>query len=100
ATVFGVGKTYVWPTMLGFTSEQFPRGGALLISIMGGTGMLSVGVALPIMGDVIDKYSGGVAAGGGAALRMMPWLGLVVFGVFIAVWMFRKARGGYRVVEN
>ena len=30
ATVFGVGKTYFWPTMLGVTSEQFPRGGALL----------------------------------------------------------------------
>ena len=31
ATIFGVGKTYFWPTMLGVTAEQFPRGGALLI---------------------------------------------------------------------
>ena len=44
ATIFGIGKTYFWPTMLGLTSEQFPRGGALLISLMGGTGMLSVAV--------------------------------------------------------
>jgi hypothetical protein len=85
--------------MLGFTSEQFPRGGALLISIMGGTGMLSVGLALPIMGDVIDKYSGGVAAGGGAALRMMAWLGVILFVIFSGVWVYFKARGGYRVVQ-
>ena len=32
-----------WPTMIGVTAEQFPRGGALLISLMGGAGMLSVG---------------------------------------------------------
>ena len=29
ATVFGVGKTFLWPTMLGVTADQFPRGGAL-----------------------------------------------------------------------
>ena len=61
ATVFGVGKTYLWPTMLGVTAEQFPRGGALLISLMGGTGMLSVAVALPIMGAEIDKFGPGAA---------------------------------------
>ena len=38
ATLFGVGKSYFWPTMIGVTAEQFPRGGALLISLMGGTG--------------------------------------------------------------
>ena len=59
ATVFGVGKTYFWPTMLGVTAEQFPRGGALLISLMGGTGMLSVAVALPIMGAEIDRFGPG-----------------------------------------
>ena len=73
ATIFGIGKTYFWPTMLGLTSEQFPKGGALLISLMGGTGMLSVAVALPIMGAKIDEMGGG-AAGGGAALQMMAVL--------------------------
>ena len=29
ATLFGVGKTFLWPTMIGITAEQFPRGGAL-----------------------------------------------------------------------
>jgi len=98
ATIFGVGKTYFWPTMLGLTSEQFPRGGALLISLMGGAGMLSVAVALPIMGAKIDAAGGG-AAGGGAALQMMSWLGAILFVIFIGLWMFFKSRGGYKVIQ-
>lgn len=37
------------------TAEQFPRGGALLLSLMGGAGMLSVAVVLPIMGARVSK---------------------------------------------
>jgi MFS family permease len=93
ATVFGIGKTYFWPTMLGVTAEQFPRGGALLISIMGGTGMLSVAVALPIMGARIDSY------GPGAALQAVAVLGVILAVIFGAVYAWFKARGGYRAVE-
>ena len=32
ATIFGIGKTFFMPTMLGLASEQLPRGGALLMS--------------------------------------------------------------------
>ncbi len=28
ATLYGVGKTFFWPTMLGVVAEQFPKGGA------------------------------------------------------------------------
>jgi MFS family permease len=76
STVFGVGKSYFWPTMIGVTAEQFPRGGALLISIMGGTGMLSVAVALPIMGARIDQY------GPGAALKMIAGLAVILTVIF------------------
>jgi MFS family permease len=93
ATVFGIGKTYFWPTMLGVTAEQFPRGGALLISIMGGTGMLSVAVALPIMGARIDHY------GPGAALQMVAVLGVILAVIFGILFAYFKARGGYRAVE-
>jgi MFS family permease len=93
ATVFGIGKTYFWPTMLGVTAEQFPRGGALLISIMGGAGMLSVAVALPIMGARIDQY------GPGAALQMVSVLGVILAVVFGVLFAWFKARGGYRAVE-
>ena len=44
ATIYGVGKTFFWPTMLGIVSERFPKGGALTLNAAGGVGMLSVGV--------------------------------------------------------
>ena len=44
ATLYAVGKTFFWPTMLGVVSEQFPKGGALSLNAMGGVGMLGVGV--------------------------------------------------------
>jgi len=44
ATIYGFGKTFLWPTMLGVVSEQFPRGGALTLGTIGGVGMLSAGL--------------------------------------------------------
>ena len=44
ATLYAVGKTFFWPTMLGVVAEQFPKGGALTLNAMGGVGMLGVGV--------------------------------------------------------
>jgi len=93
ATIFGVGKTYLWPTMLGVTTEQFPKGGALLLGLMGGTGMLSVAVALPIMGARIDQY------GPGAALKMIAGLGVILTAIFGGLYFYFKARGGYRAVD-
>ena len=51
ATLYAVGKTFFWPTMLGVTSEQCPRGGALTLNAMGGIGMLAVGIlGFPFIG--------------------------------------------------
>jgi MFS family permease len=44
ATVYAVGKTFMWPTLLAVTSERFPRGGAINIGAMGGVGMLCAGL--------------------------------------------------------
>lgn len=44
ATVFGLGKAYFWPTMLGVVAERFPKGGALTLNIAGGVGMIGAGV--------------------------------------------------------
>jgi len=44
ATIYGIGKTYLWPTMLGVVSERFPKGGAITIGTIGGVGMLSAGL--------------------------------------------------------
>jgi hypothetical protein len=57
ATVFGVGIAYFWPTMLGVTAERFPKGGALLLGLMGSFGNLAISQALPIMGGIYDSYT-------------------------------------------
>lgn len=44
ATLYGFGKTFFWPTMLGVVSERFPKGGALTLNAMGGVGMLAAGI--------------------------------------------------------
>ncbi|MEM6884035.1 MAG: MFS transporter [Verrucomicrobiota bacterium] len=44
ATIYGVAKTYFWPTMLGVVSEQTPKGGALTLNAIAGIGMLTVGI--------------------------------------------------------
>lgn len=44
ASVYGVGKTFLWPTMLGVVGERFPKGGALTMGTIGGIGMLSAGI--------------------------------------------------------
>jgi hypothetical protein len=43
-TIYGIGKTFLWPTMLGIVGERFPRGGAITMGAMGGIGMLSAGL--------------------------------------------------------
>ena len=51
ATLYGFGKTFFWPTMLGVVSEQCPKGGALTLNAVGGVGMLAVGVlGFPFIG--------------------------------------------------
>jgi MFS family permease len=52
ATLYGIGKTYFWPTTLGVVSEQFPKGGALTLNAIAGIGMLTVGI---IGGPFIGK---------------------------------------------
>ncbi len=93
ATIFGVGKTFLWPTMVGVTAELFPRGGPLVLSLMGGAGMLSVGLVLPVMGARMDQY------GPGAALQMVALLGAMLTVVFVGLLIAFRARGGYRVAH-
>jgi MFS family permease len=93
ATVFGIGKTYFWPTMLGITNEQFPRGGALLMNLMGGAGMLASAVILPIMGGMLDS------AGPGAALQSVAGLAVALVVIFGSLMLVFRARGGYKPVQ-
>ena len=56
ATIYGLGKTFFWPTMLGVVAERFPKGGALTLNITGGLGMIAAGViGAGILGFIQDS---------------------------------------------
>ena len=56
ATVYGVAKSYFWPTMIGLASEQSPKGGALTINAIAGIGMLTAGViGGPLIGYMQER---------------------------------------------
>ncbi|MDB4781645.1 MFS transporter [Akkermansiaceae bacterium] len=56
ATLYALGKTFFWPTMLGIVSEQTPKGGALTLNSVSGIGMLAVGVlGFPYIGALQEK---------------------------------------------
>jgi DHA2 family metal-tetracycline-proton antiporter-like MFS transporter len=44
STVYALGKTFLWSTTLGMTSEQFPKGGALTLNGVSAVGVLFLGV--------------------------------------------------------
>ncbi len=43
-SIYALGKTFYWPTLLGVISERFPKGGALALGLSGGIGMLAAGM--------------------------------------------------------
>ncbi len=56
ATLYAFGKTFFWPTTLGVVSEQYPRGGALLLNAISGVGMISIGtIGGPAIGTMQDR---------------------------------------------
>jgi MFS family permease len=58
-SVYALGKTFFWPTMLAVASDRFPRTGAIAISIMGGIGMMSAGlIGAPGLGYAKDRFAG------------------------------------------
>ena len=68
ATLYALGKTFFWPTMLGIVSEQTPKGGALTLNSVSGIGMLAVGVlGFPYIGALQEKKAVTEVAGVEAA---------------------------------
>ena len=63
ATLWGIGVCYMWPTMLAQVNDRFPKGGALMMGLMGFAGGLSIYFVLPRMGAIFDaakiEYAGG-----------------------------------------
>ena len=103
AAVFAVGICFFWPTMLGFVSEYLPKTGALGLSLMGGAGMFSTSLILPIMGRWFDKAKesaliagsdvakADAIAGSDTFLRVaiMPVILLVIFTI---IYFVRKSQ--------
>lgn len=115
ATVWGCGVCFMWPTMLATSSERFPRGGALLMGLMGTAGTLSIQFVLPAMGRIFDAKKMELAGGEQAfkalsperlnevqglaaqasfrAVAILPAILLIVFG---AIWFYDRSRGGFK----
>ncbi len=93
AAIFAVGVTFFWPTMLGFVAEYLPQTGALGLSIMGGAGMLSVSLVLPIMGKLMDN------ANPIEALRTMSILPAILIAAFTGLYIYMKKRNVNKVEE-
>jgi hypothetical protein len=56
--IYGLSKTFYWPTMLAVVGDRFPRSGAVAISCMGGMGMLAAGLlGGPGIGYFKDRYA-------------------------------------------
>jgi len=103
ALVFAIGICFFWPTMLGFVSEYLPKTGALGLSLMGGAGMFSTSLIIPIMGRWFDAEKSKAVANGVDAVKaeaiagsetfikvaIMPAI-LVV--VFIVIYFVRKSQ--------
>jgi fucose permease len=90
AGIFAVGIAFWWPTMLGITSERFPRTGALGLAVIGATGSISTAIAGPVMGWLSEHY------GTAAVLPIWSALPLALVAIFGAIYLYDRARGGYR----
>ncbi|MEO8336061.1 MAG: MFS transporter [bacterium] len=116
ATLWGTGVCFMWPTMLASASERFPRGGALLMGLMGTAGTLSIQFVLPFMGKVFDQkkivVAGGVAAfqkltpgpeldrvlglAAQSSFRVVAILPAFLLLVFAGVWLYDRSKGRYK----
>jgi MFS family permease len=93
ATIFYVGVCFMWPTMLGITSERFPQGGAFTMGLMGFAGQFALGVVIFNMGKVRDKV------GDAASFKYVAMLAIAPFVVYALWWFKDKAAGGYKAVR-
>lgn len=91
AAVFAVGIAFWWPTMLGITSERFPRTGALGLAVIGATGSISTAIAGPVMGWLSERY------GTANVLPIWSALPVVLIVIFGAIYLYDRSRGGYKV---
>jgi MFS family permease len=94
AFIFALGVCFFWPTMLGITSERFPKGGALLLAMTGAAGNISVFLVNPGFGRIID-----ITGDPQSSLRYLIVLPAIAFVIFGAIFLKDSATGGYKAVK-
>jgi len=101
AVLFAIGVMYFWPTMLGFTSENMPKTGALGMSIMGAAGMFATALWQPVIGGMLDverkmAQLGGLSdeaadlAAGQATLQFIAVFPAILIVAFGLLYFFKK----------
>lgn len=101
AFVFSIGICFFWPTMLGFVSEYLPKTGALGLSLMGGAGMFSVSLILPVMGGWLEGYkktaleqgmddAAATAYASSETLMKVAIMPAIVLVVFVIIYVVRR----------
>jgi MFS family permease len=93
ATVFYVGVCFMWPTMLGITSERFPQGGAFTMGLMGFAGQFMLGLVIFNMGKIRDRI------GDAQSFKWVAMLAIIPFIVFAVWWIRDYSKGGYKAVK-
>jgi MFS family permease len=93
ATVFYIGVCFMWPTMLGITSERFPQGGAFTMGLMGFAGQFALGLVIFKMGGVFDQW------GAAASFKFVSKLAIIPFIIFAIWWIKDYTKGGYKAVK-
>jgi MFS family permease len=101
ALVFAAGICFFWPTMLGFVSEYLPKTGALGLSLMGGAGMFSTSLIVPLMGKWYDNFkhaailsgtspSAADAVAGSNTFMKVAVMPAILIVVFILIYLSRR----------
>ena len=88
AILFGVGICFFWPMMLSFVAEHIPQSGALGLSVMGGLGMLSVSIVLPIIGRILDNNTTGMHP-----LQIIAFIPIILTVLFTGLYIYMRSRG-------
>lgn len=93
ATIFYVGVCFMWPTMLGITSERYPQGGAFTMGLMGFAGQAALGLIILRTGKIFDQW------GATASFQFIAKLAVIPFIVFAIWWIKDYLAGGYKAVK-
>jgi MFS family permease len=93
ATIFYVGVCFMWPTMLGITSERYPQGGAFTMGLMGFAGQAALGLIILRTGKIFDEW------GATASFQFIAKLAVIPFVVFAVWWVKDYMAGGYKTVK-